>query len=199
MLINNLIIESRMKAGDSNFFVDSSKEVTRGLIIGRAFMDSLTIHLIRDPYKVISSNLHRVDDGSGLRFMRRNFKNKKLRPLFLILIALGWVFGNLLCEISKYRIKGKRIKIRFEDICMNPDQEIGRIESLTGFDLTRTKIFLRGEAAASDFHILGGNRTKMKKNLTFNPEIAQGRNILNRLERFVVMLIVGPMRKFYGY
>jgi len=197
--INEEILKARNKNSSGSILVDSSKEITRGLILSRGKKDTVFIHLIRDPYKVISSNMHRVEDDTGYKFMRKTYKNKSARPIFFLITAIGWVLGNIFCELTKFYSKKRSIRIRFEDICFHPNETVGKIEKLAGTELQETKRFLNGESAAKKKHLMGGNRTNREDNLVFDRDRALGRENLSKSEKLIAILITGGLRKIYGY
>jgi hypothetical protein len=199
LIINSLIIQAKKKGRQNSIFIDSSKEITRGLLLLRGTEDTVLIHLIRDPYKVLSSNMSRVEDGSGFKFMRKNYNNRSFRPIYFIITAVSWVVGNILCEFTKLYSKNRSIRVRFEDLCFESNHTIGEIEKLTYSDLSKSKLFLEGQIFSEQTHQMGGNRTNRKKNQYFDKNRASGRENLSNIEKKIALLITGILRKLYGY
>jgi hypothetical protein len=63
--INSTVLNIKRKLCVSDIIIDSSKEVTRGLILSRGDKDCVIIHLIRDPIKIVSSYIYHFEQGKG--------------------------------------------------------------------------------------------------------------------------------------
>ena len=197
--INTKVLNIKRSSCDSDFIVDSSKEVTRGLILSRGYDKCVIIHLIRDPFKVVSSVIYHFEQGEGFRFMRKKYKNKNAIFIYLLIASYGWLIGNFLIELAGIYNRDKKIRIRYEDLCATPVKVIEIIEKRIKHDLSGTKEFLNGEKAAKNFHTVRGNPTKSNKNLMFNKNRAVGRDRLSVFQRTIVRIIVAPLRVAYGY
>lgn len=197
--INSDVLRIKRRSCNTDIIVDSSKEVTRGLILARGYEECVIIHLIRDPLKAISSTLYHFDQGKSFRFMRRKYQNKNARFIYLLISSFAWLIGNVLIELAGIYSRNKKIKIRFEDLCTSPNEEIEKIEKRIKHDLSGTKEFLQGKKAAKNFHTVRGNPIKSETNLLFNKERAIGRDKLTFIQRTVVRVIVAPLRIAYGY
>jgi len=197
--INSTVLNIKRNLCDSDIIVDSSKEVTRGLILSRGCEECVIIHLIRDPFKVVSSMIYHFEQGKGFRFMRKKFKNKNATFIYLLVATYGWLIGNLLIELTGIYSRNKKIKIRYEDLCDLPNEEIEKIEKGIKYDLFGTKKFLQENIAAKNIHTVRGNPTKRKTNLLFDKNRAIGRDRLTFFQRTVIRIIVAPLRMAYGY
>jgi|GEM_PF-5630374 len=200
MSINESILQARKKGDDCSVLIDSSKEITRGLILSRSNEDVVIIHLIKNPINVISSYLKRVESGEGFRFLRKKYNSKTFRLFPLFISSLGWLMGNLLCEAIKHRTEKKVITIRYEDLSKNPDLIVSKIEKATKNGFQQTKIFLKGEISAKNLHQLGGNKVKREKDIIFvKQKIKYEKSRLKRIENIIAMAIIFPLKKYYGY
>jgi len=197
--INSKVLKIKRNSCNSDIIVDSSKEVTRGLILSRGYDECIIIHLIRDPFKVVSSNIYHLEQGKPFRFMRKKYRNKNALFIYLLVASFGWLIGNFLIELTGIYNRNKKIKIRYEDLCANPDEVISNIEKRINQDLSSTKDFLKGEKAAKNFHTVRGNPTKNEKNLLFDRNRAVARDRMSIFQRIVVRIIVAPLRIAYGY
>jgi len=197
--VNSKIIEIKKRSCSADIIIDSSKEVTRGLILSRGCSECFIIHIIRDPLKVISSTMNHFEKGWPFRFMRKKYYNKKAKSLYMIISSFAWLFGNLLIEIAGFYSKNKKVKIRYEDLCNFPNHEMEKIEMKINIDLSGTKAFLNGEKIAKNVHTVRGNPTSKEKKLLFDKNRALGKNSLNLIQRTIVRIIVAPLRIAYGY
>lgn len=199
LTINSKIIEIKKRSCNADIIVDSSKEVTRGLILSRGCKDCIIIHLVRDPLKVISSTMYHFEKGWPFRFMRKKFYNKNAKYLFMIISSFSWLLGNLLIEIAGLYSKGKKVKIRYEDLCAYPDGEIEKVEKKINVDLSSSKAFLKGEKIANNVHTVRGNPTRYQNDLLFDKNRAVGKHGLNFFQKTLARVIVAPLRIAYGY
>lgn len=198
--LNKSLMEAVKTVSGKGVVVDSSKEITRSAILADSLSpDELrVIHLVRDPVKMVSSNMWRLEQGTGFKFMRRTYKSTRYRPLFVVISAVSWVVGNGLVELMR-NWKYQGIRIRYEDLCAQPAEQTGRLEKLLNIDLTGTREFLEGKREAELSHNLGGNQERHKPIKTFDASRSQGRNRLSPLESGLVKFITWPLRKAYGY
>lgn len=198
--LNASIHTALQSVSQKSLVVDSSKEITRGVLLHDALKNSgiKFIHLVRDPAKVASSKLERVESGNGFKFMRVVFSNRRYRFIYLTLEGIGWTVGNMIIELlSAWKLHA--IRVRYEDLCERPEMQIGILEKELGTDLGPTLEFLKGEKPAESFHNLGGNRERHKKRNLFDAGRSKGRQTLRRWELAWVRFLTWPMRKVYGY
>lgn len=199
-LLNRELMQAVKRASGKRVVVDSSKEITRSAILADSLApeELRVIHLVRDPVKMVSSNMWRLEQGTGFKFMRRTYKSTRYRPLFVAISAVSWVVGNGLVELMRNR-RYRGVRVRYEDLCAQPAEQTKRLEELLKIDLTGTREFLEGKREARASHNLGGNQERHKPIKKFDASRSQGRNRLSPLESFVVRFITWPLRKVYGY
>ena len=87
---------------------DSTKEPTRALFLMRYCPDVRFVHLVRDPRAAVASHYWRLKDKGFYHFLRRDWRQPRLAPLFLALAALSWTVGNLLFLGVAREAKGQR-------------------------------------------------------------------------------------------
>src|SRR5690625_3490 len=188
-----------LESASSKHVVESSKEVTRALLLLRGMDDVLIIHLVRDPAAMLASNMYRVSKGSGFRFMRRSFSSSSFRPLYVFIASFGWLVGNFMVEALRVYSKGNLVRVKYEDICDAPESFVALIEEKIDEPLPFALKFLNGEVGAKQTHGVAGNRERKKQEVRFDRKRAASRDGLKPWERFAVKIITAPLRWVYGY
>jgi hypothetical protein len=192
------VVDSVSQASGYPIIVDSSKEISRGLFLSLYFPDARIVHIVRDPVRMLASDLHRLRDGTGLVLFRRTFQSQTFAPLIIAASAFSWVVGNLLCETVAQIAPEKVMRVRYEDLCRDPDAELSRIARFTGLQLDSViKSVQRNETLSID-HKLAGNRMAKKGEFVFQPGRSQGREISPGIRR-IGRMITYPLAKRYGY
>lgn len=178
--------------------VDSSKEATRALSLLRIYPRIKVIHLIRNPEGIIESNLNRINQGAGFKFLRKKFHNQRLVPLYMALSSINWVAGNLLAEILHKLYSRQILRVRYEDLCQQPRAELIRIANFIGYNLDSVIQEIDQSRPMSIGHNIGGNRLRLEGSFVFDPNISSKR-FLPSSYKILVRLITWPLMMVYGY
>jgi hypothetical protein len=117
--------------------VDSSAQTDRADLLSRSpEIEPVYIHLVRDG---------RAATWSYLR------KYKKFVPFFFM-----WASTNLKIELFLRRARGKRIRVRYEDLTSEPERELRRICDMLGIAYEPQMLKFRG----NEHHQIEGNRMR---------------------------------------
>src|SRR5690606_1155823 len=100
------------------------------------------------------------ESGSGFRFLRRQFKPKKIFWPALSLAAIGWLVGNLLGEFVRLNDRKRTFRLRYEDIVTDPVGTFEQLETFLEVDLTEIKQKLAAKEKFYIGHNIGGNRMR---------------------------------------
>lgn len=194
--INQRLITRIEKESYSDIVVDSSKEPTRGLFLAR-YTNSKIIHLVRNPENQTASILNRINDGRGLRFLRRRYTNKIFTPIYIIISALSWTVGGLLAEVVRKFAGNRSIRVRYEDLLNDPTAELERIAQFIGCDLSKVIISVKEGAELSVGHTIGGNKFRHSSTFVLNPN-SQNKTLPTHY-KLLVNILTWPMKIYYGY
>jgi len=191
------LFDAVLKETGSTYLVDSSKEVTRALFLSKQIPNTKLIHIVRNGEQILASHFHRLASGGEFRFMRtRTTPTITVFPQML-LTTLGWVVGNLLCELVAMTSKERTIRIRYEDLVNKPIETIMVIEAHAKVDLTEVKRMIENDEEFPVRHVLAGNRIRMKGSVRLN----RGgiKKELPLRYRFLFRLFAWPLLIFYRY
>ena len=190
------ISQSIRNISKNSVVVDSSKELSRGILLSRFNENARIIHLTRDPTKVAASTLHRVRNRHGFRFMRRNFKSKLLEPLFIAICSVGWLVGNYICEIAKKRYQDKFLTVKFEDLTYDPDSTLRDIGKHIEKDTKGVRTSIKKSESINVGNQISGNKILDKDELFFK---STDKRRLPYFYKLICNLITMPLLKKYGY
>lgn len=190
------ISQSIRNISKNSVVVDSSKELSRGILLSRFVEDAKIIHLVRDPIKVAASTLHRIRNRHGFRFMRRNFKSKLLEPLFIATCSIGWLTGNYICEVAKSKYPGKFLTVKFEDLFFNFDRTLQKIGQYIGKDTKGLRSSIEKSESIRVGSQISGNKILEKDEISFR---RTEKRRLPDLYKTMCNFITMPLLKKYGY
>lgn len=192
------VAQSIRDVSAASCIVDSSKELSRGLFLARFLPEARVIHLVRNPRRMLASNLHRLRDGTGFVFLRHRFQSRTLAPLILGLSALSWTVGNLLCELTSRLAPSRVLRVRYEDLCANPAQELRRISAFTELNLTSVIDAIEDRESLPIQHKLAGNRMAKQGEFIFEPERSEARSLPNSIQ-WIGQALTWPLACLYDY
>jgi hypothetical protein len=111
-------------------------------------IDFYVVHLVRDPRGFAHSH-------SRIKFSSENVSwSEKRNPLRS---ALSWFKKNLVIELFFPRIKGKYLRVRYEDFIENPTNVLANIGNMLGINLERFD-FIQGKTVnLGKHHLTRGN------------------------------------------
>jgi hypothetical protein len=196
--INQKVSAAITAVSEKPIMLDSSKEFTRAVFLARFMPESKIIHLVRNPISVLASDLYRIENGTGIRFLRKNIKGKGLAPLLLLLRIISWVIGNLLGELVSLFAPARVLRVRYEDLIANPSYEFKRLESFCNIDLSYLIKAVESKQSLVVGHNIGGNQMRNEGSFVFNPRAGNKRHLpfgYQLLTRFFSW----PLMLRYGY
>ena len=181
------------------FLVDSSKEVTRALLMARHSPGARVLHVLRDPEDICASNLWRIREGEGFKFMRRRFDVRRTEPLVMAASAAAWQVGTLLAFIvGKTAREGHFARIRYEDLMRDPERVLVRIESQLGIDLSNARAKVSHAEPLFFGHQIAGNRIRLRGQMVLRVPSAHRFDLPDGYRR-LVRLFSSPTALFCGY
>jgi hypothetical protein len=177
--------------------LDSSKEVTRGLFLLRFYRDAKVIHLVRHPEGVMASHYARLRKGHPFKFLRRKYRARWLLP-FLAFSSVLWLVGNSFAELSSIGYRRKVMRLRYEDLCANLPEALGRLDSFLEVDLTTLIRDLDRGDELEIGHNIGGNHMRMGGRFRFDPRKGTSYTLPRRY-KLVCRVVCWPLMLRYGY
>lgn len=179
--------------------LDSSKEPTRGLMLLRFCPEARVIHLVRDPRRAVASHYWRFYAYGGyFKFLRRKYHARSMLVPFMFLAAASWTMGNLICELGRWFAAGRVVRVRYEDLCARPAEELRRIGQGFGVPLEDLIGKLeRGEPMPIG-HNIGGNEIRNDGRVAFRPEKGSSHDLPRWLE-ILTFAVSWPLMLAYGY
>ena len=196
--INKNVVESILEVSNKKCVVDSSKEHTRALFLLRFFRETKIIHLVRNPNGILASDLYRLRDGMGFKFLRHKFFDVRFALFLMALSSINWVVGQIIAEILRWLSPERVMRIRYEDLCSEPMQIINSLSQFIGHDLQTVIKNIEAGKQMSIGHNIGGNMMRKAGTFIFNPIAGKSRS-LPRFYKILVHLIAWPFMLKYGY
>jgi len=192
------ILTALSRVSGRTLIVDSSKEPTRALFLVKVLRNAKIIHLVRNPEQIIASTYFRIKDGTGFRFLRKNYYATWALPLFLAFGSFNWFIGNIIAEIITRLAPDRVLQIRYEDLCGQPKKTLFEISQFIERDMANVISTVTTGQKLHLHHKIAGNRLRMQDFFVFNPEMKSNRE-LPRIYRWMVKLITFPLRMKYDY
>jgi hypothetical protein len=178
---NEALVASARSVAGKPVFVDASKDVTRARLLERTTdLSPHVVHLVRDSLGFVASKKSRAwknPRGAGVGNASRYWNRRSAQAERL--------FATLPPE--------RRLRVRYEDLCTDPEREFGRICEMVGLE----KLPGPYEFFAGDHHIIG-NRMR----LSSSSEIVldeRWREILTEEEAETVRRSTSRHRQVFGY
>jgi hypothetical protein len=183
---NGALIEAVCAQRGASIFLDASKEPNRLLYLSRSGRWPLkAVHLVRDGRGVLQSMVKRV--------LRRPSSVFRDRPAMVVTLAKHWRRVNQACECVLARLPAERwVRVRYEDVCSDPQGAIGPIFRLLGID----PMGLPEDFRQIEHHVLG-NHMRLKQGRIALDE--QWREALSPEDLATFDRIAGNVNRRYGY
>lgn len=198
--LNNVkqLYDTISEVSDSDLIVDSSKSIDHALFLKLNFSNIYLIHLVRNGEDFVASLLHRLDEDRPRAFRSDVFKKSFMKPVYVLLISIWWFIQNLTCELIRITGKKQVIKIRYEDLCEDPERELRKISEFVGKDFSDMidKVIHQQEALRVG-HLICGNSMRFDKNIVFKP--VSRKKELPFLYKAIHRLAAFPLIIYYGY
>ena len=173
---NIALISSILEVGEKSVFVDVSKDDRRVHFLRNVTGSTpLIVHLVRDSLGFVSSNM--ANGGASLEssIMAWNRNSRRIERLRDGYPASRWV------------------RVRYEDLCVDPNEQVARIASSGNFVPARIGHRYRGE----HHHVLGN---RMRLNNAARIELDEvWRDRLTRRQTERVLRGTARYRRVYGY
>lgn len=177
---------------------ESSKEVTRCILLARAFPRTRVIYLIRHPHEVVASDLYHVKKGGRLKLLRRQIAFEHGRPLLTLLVSARWLIGSLLAELACLVARRRVFRLRFEDLLSDPERELARLAAFVGFDAAPVAARIRDDRPLLSGPSLGGNRGVRQARESVLDRKPRDRP-LERSTAVLTTAVCWPLQLAYGY
>jgi hypothetical protein len=178
--------------------LDSSKTPAHGLLLLRHLPEARLIHLVRDPRHVLQSHFWRVRTREHVNLRRYRLAGLSV-PSLLAYVAASWTVVNLACDMMARAFPGRVVRVRFEDLCAQPADELDRIGRAFGLDLAELSSKAAGREPLVVGHNVGGNHLRHAGDVRFDPGGGPPRPPLPRLLEAVSIVLCGPLMWRYGY
>jgi hypothetical protein len=196
--VNEGLIQAIQRVSGKQYVLDTGKEVTRALFLMRHFPNVKFIHLIRSPIRFAASYFYRIKH-TGVKMLRHEFHDSPLNALFLVLVNLNWVVGNLLAECIRLLSPARVLRVRYEDLCADPTRELRRIQAFLGCNLEPAIKAVEMHEPMHVGHIIGGNyRMHESRTFVFDPTVGDSRS-LPRFYKWMAYTVTWSLMIFYGY
>lgn len=179
--------------------LDSNKETARGLFLLRYVPEARVIHLVRDPRGVVRSHYWRVAEGRNFRFMHRLYSSERMGAFWLVLAAVSWTVGNMLCEAARQVAPDRVLQVRYEDLRADPVGTMRRIGAAFGLPLEDVVAKIEAGEAFPVGHNVGGNHIRQQGAVRFDPKAEKARPPLPRWTETVTLVLCWPLMRRYGY
>jgi len=176
--------------------IDSSKNLVRAVILSRIKeIDLKVIHLVRDPRAVAWSYIKKA--GSS----RKAVGSKSVARLSVsarIAIASKWLLSNACAEVLLGDARFQAIRVRYEDLVVNPRDTLSSIQKFTGVDLRPSIDRAAAGHSLKMGHIVAGNRMRRSKVVAIRPDWEWQEN-LPMFDRVLSRVLSSGLRTRYGY
>ena len=163
--------------------VDSSKYIGRALALNVLITSDIKfLYIVRDPRGVVYSFSKKVQTSRGT-----------------FSACLYYWFINIAAEFVRFtKLKGKVLKVRYEDILRDPDNTLAAIQDFTNVDLEDVRQKIKNNGLFDIGHIIGGNRLRSSGSIRLKSEDNWKENI-GVGKRFFVYLLTLPLNILNGY
>lgn len=181
---NTKIVQSIFAKTGNRVVVDSSKNVSRAIALSECNeIDVYFLHLIRDVRGLVNS--------SNKRAIEKSKPNKYLLP------TLHWLFKNASASLLLRMRADKMMKVHYEEIVLEPDKFMDRLESFVGEKFPQTRSALRGEIDIDQSTVgFSGNRVLKKKKNRFR---TGQMSVDGTYQSIRYWYSLGWLSKFWGY
>jgi hypothetical protein len=178
--------------------LDSSKTPAHALLVLRHLPGARVIHLVRDPREVLQSYVWRLRTGKHLD-SRRSALAKRSASLYLAWMSASWTLGNLVCELIARAFPERVVRVRYEDLCAQPADQLDHLGRAFKLDLIDLGRKASGHEPLVVGHNIGGNHLRHADSIRFDPASGRERPPLPRWLAAVNLLLCGPLMWWYGY
>jgi len=196
--INASFFEAISRTAGVSVIVESSKEVTRCILLARAFSRTRVLYLMRHPHEVVASDLYHVKKGGRLKLLRRQIPFEHDRAWLTLLVSARWLIGSLVAELACLAARGRVLRVRLEDLLSDPERELERIAAFVGFDAAPVIARIREDGPLRNGPSLGGNRWVRQEPESVLERKPRARP-LGRSTAALITAVCWPLQWAYGY
>lgn len=163
--------------------VDESKYVARALSLARLEGQRFRfIYLVRDGRGVLHS-----------------FGKNVQEPRSMLNAALYYVCVNAAAQLAVWtRLRGRAIKVRYEDLIRQPQHELARIGDFLGVDMASVIDRVSASDPIAVGHLVSGNRIRSQGALTLRPS-EEWRSAYGMPRRLLSYLLCLPLQLLNRY
>lgn len=197
--LTKTLVDAVVAASGKPNVLDASKEPTRALFLLRFMPDVRVIHLVRDPRHVVASHYWRFKKNDGyFHFLRRKYHAPVLLVPFMLLAALSWTAGNLICEIARCFRPNATVRVRYEDLCDDAVTELRRIGTAIDISLEDVVSRIERDDSFAVGHNVGGNAMRHHRHVKFQPTQTNK----DKIPKWLSLITLGfcwALMLLYGY
>ncbi len=194
LAINTLLASAIAEVAGKPLVLDSTKEYSRGLFLCKFYPRIKIIHLVRSPIAIAYSYQKR----RTFKFLRRSFKMHSWTvPLVVCTVLCSWSVGCLLALIIRYLYPARVLTIRYEDLCVQPRQELEKLGVFLGVDLSALAAKIEQQQPLTIGHNIGGNRMRFQQQFIFAPD--HHKKPVRLAYRLLALLVNGPFLLLHRY
>lgn len=139
------------------------------LFLMRFVPGSRLVHLVRHPEKVLQSNFHRLEKGTGFKFLRMCFTPRRWFGPFLFASAAAWMVCNIMAEVVRLFGGDRFLRGRYDDLIASPVEQLDSIEKFAGVPIEEVKWRVREKQPFDVAHNIGGNHMRMAGSFVLDP------------------------------
>jgi len=153
--VNSRVVLAIQEKTGARVLVDSSKNVTRAIALTACTdFDVYFLHLIRDVRGLVNSYNKRAIEQS--------------KPKKYVLPTMHWFLKNVMASLLLRMKADKMLKVHYEEIVLQPNRFMDRVESFIGEPFPETRSALCGEIDIDQSTVgFSGNRVLKKKRNRF--------------------------------
>jgi Sulfotransferase family len=176
--------------------VDSSKKHVRAFHLSLLpDFDVYLVHLVRDSRAVAWSRAKAFakDERHGVQ--------ADLPPLPVARTARRWLLNNLVCSYLfrfSHQLRGRYLRVRYEDFVADPASTLRRIGAFCGIDLSEPIRKVTEGAALRAEHTVAGNRLRLRGPVRIRPDL-EWQEKLGAGQESTVWRWTGWLLRRYGY
>jgi hypothetical protein len=171
--------------------VESSYGASRGILYGRSPLGGgrvRFIHFVRDGRGFVESELGPVTGTEpGSPWQR-----------FPPVVVARWTVFNLVALLISVGGRGRYLRVRFEDVLLQPRKTLEQVQQFLGIDLSVAIARIEARESLPMFHICAGNRVRLAGALTLRNELAQAPR-LSRGQSALFWAMAGWLALAFGY
>lgn len=149
--------------------IDSSFSPLRGWLYRRGVQRVHRVrylHLVRDGRGFLASELAIAEDPEAPRWVRGSW-----------VVVARWVGYHTLALLFRLRGDEQYLRIRYEDLVLDPDRTLRRIENYLGIDLSDARQRLSLNEGVPMRHVVAGNRVRLAGEVRIRRELARPKEL----------------------